>query len=202
MPEVFLDGERVDFQGAAPESARAVCEAVASHLADAGRTLLEARVDGEAFAWDLIEESRQYERLQIKSGTFSEQLAVLCSEWIPRCRSHSAQAEDLSCGVLVSRWTDARERALSLLESQRGLLEALELARAFGEQAAEEWLPAFAERFSDLLGSIDAVADSIQASDVVALSDSLSLRHARAWLALAEGLEKSLLPALDGGSKG
>ena len=75
MPEVILDGESVDFQGPAPQTAGTVWSLIENYLGSAERLIVSFEVDGRA--WSAGGEDVAYERIEIRSESQVERLLLL-----------------------------------------------------------------------------------------------------------------------------
>jgi len=170
MPEVFLDGENVDFQGPAPETANAVWGVLENYLASQGRLIASFEVD--EVSWVLGDEDSTYTRVVAKTESQAEKLASL--------------AESVLKGWdrIDKTWTEIGTRSLSAdfigLQklAQKGMsvsTEVVELGQylaAFGENEATVW-------HSELRGTLDALnaglshwMNCFEAKDVIGISDS------------------------------
>lgn len=200
MGEVYLDGEKVDFQGNEPTSVGEVWNLIFGHLSGQGRSIDSVSLDGNETAPEALDADGGYETLSFRSVSAEEQLAEMCARWASQSREEAGKASTLAAAILRKGWNEGQAEVIAFLEGLRPLLEGLGVAQSFGAENEAPWLPVFTAAFEAGVKAIDQVADALQAREVVALSDALAGDLSQGWQRLAETIEREVAPRLEEGA--
>lgn len=196
MGTVYLDGERVDFQGDAPATGGEVWNALEGHLGEQGRVLESVSIDGREVALEDAGELGAFEKLEFRSVSLNQRLLSLCKLWLEECSARAREGEEVAAVALRSGWATSQERVVSLLEGMRNAIEGFGILENFGEQSEAAWSARFSEAFAAGIAAVDGVADAVEGRDCVALSDRLADEWAARWRTVAEVVEGEVLAAL------
>lgn len=196
MGTVYLDGERVDFQGDAPATGGEVWNALEEHLGQQGRVLESVAIDGREVALEEAGELGAFEKLEFRSVSLNERLVSLCELWLKECSGRAREGEEIAALALRSGWATSQERVISLLEGMRDAIEGFGILENFGSQSEAAWAARFSAAFAAGIAAVERVADAVESRDCVALSDRLAEEWAARWRAVIEVVEGEALPAL------
>jgi len=161
VPEIYLDGEPVQFEGSIPSSLQDLLAVVEHNLAAAQRVVAGVLVDGSQSDGSLSGEAYVASR-RIDFSTMSieaaiEQVAAGCRQ---SATELAAQAEGLAALVLRETWDVAARELVAFGERLAGLLDGL---------GGLEHVPEFASLVADLSAALNRWMDSIsthEAGDV------------------------------------
>ena len=191
MAEVFLDGEKVDFQGSEPDSVSALWELLDGHLGQEGRVLDSMLLDGTD--WSLGYEDRSYcraEALSVSQGARIESLLVRALE----------SGEDVSSGLaLLSRkclsqaFEQSKVEAMNLVEVVKPFLEVLGLVEMYGESHERGWANSLAQEMGLLNDAIGGWLDAVELGKSIPLSDRSALTFRPAFQAVCKLSQDSIL---------
>lgn len=196
MAEVYLDGEKVDFQGEAPASLAAAWSAVENYLGSVERVLEEARVDGAPVTAEQAQDTGNYVRAEFRSASFASKLSSLCEGWVSQCSENLTTARRLSSLALRSPWPESQASCVEFLESLRPCIEGFGMLENFGRQRGADWSAEVSARYAAAAEALDQVVGAVETRDCVALSDRLALDVAPRWGELVESVSEQALPAL------
>lgn len=161
MPEVFIDGEAVVFEGALPETLGELRALLEQAVAGGGRVLAHLTVDGREF------DERQggvhladTSRVEAGSLGLAEARAQVAAAAASAARGARETAEVLAGDVLRGPWPDLRVRCVSVAERLGALLQQ---AGALGDAAGEK--DSVAAAAQALAGAFEGWADAVQAGD-------------------------------------
>lgn len=196
MGNVFLDGEKVDFQGNDPESVVAAWQVIEEHLGGADRVLETATIDGVECSADQAANIEAYERIEFCSLSVSEKLLNLGTEWQEGCIRAVDTINSLAASVLSVPWNDSQSRTVELIESLRPFVEGFGVIEEQGRQRAASWANVFSKSYATGVAAIESVIQAVESQNCIKLSDQLALGFLSSWRALLDCLGTSVLPAL------
>lgn len=196
MAEVYLDGEKVDFQGDAPATLAAAWAAVEGYLGSVERVLEEALVDGAPVSAEQAQGMGSYARAEFRSASFAAKLSSLCEEWVGQCSETLDAIGRLSASALRSPWSESQASCVACLESLRPQVEGFGMLENFGRQRGADWSGEVSARYAAAAKAVDRVVGAVESRDCVALSDRLALDLAPRWEALVGSVSAKTLPAL------
>ncbi|MEM9160664.1 MAG: hypothetical protein AAGB46_16570, partial [Verrucomicrobiota bacterium] len=114
MAEVFLDGEKVDFEGTEPSSANELWNLVESFLGQQGRVLTQLTLDGEA--WRLGDADCAFAKAEFSSESQGQQVEALLASVLEKADAVGAYLEAFSGACLARPWRETQKAAPDLLE--------------------------------------------------------------------------------------
>lgn len=197
MSAVYIDGEKVDFQGAAPATVGEAFGLVEHFLGENGRVIEAVLVNGEEMAVADAVEAGSYERFEVKSLTVSQKLLAMCKLWQRECEGRVEESRTLASQVLRQKVSETNTQVVALLESLRPVLEGCGILENFGKENETGWSEGFAKAFHEGVGAIDRIADAVESQDCVAISDRLAEGLARSWESVSRELEQSVIVSLE-----
>lgn len=196
MGEIFLDAEKVDFEGAAPATVAEAWTVVSEYLGGMGRVLEEMQVDGQAWDAEKGDPNVGYGCIRFVSLSQGEKVFQLAQRWLSAGRALLPELEAKSVCVLSLSWESACQEASASLEALRPVLEGFGLMCQYGEQVQATWLSVALEGYGACVKSIETVLAAVDAGNVVQLSDGFALDLLVAWEAFLERVEGELMPFL------
>lgn len=170
MPEVTLDGERIEFSGPPPQSVAELLAVIEPVLAQAGRVLAGLTIDGAAFQDGMPAEAYGQTRcIEVCSLSVAEAVARVATGCSAALSELHTRGEALAGEVLRVGWTEARSPCVAFAESLgRALQEAGALAPHLTEGGGSELL-------AGAVTSLEHWLDPVQTGDAAAVC--LRLHH-------------------------
>lgn len=197
MGAVFIDGERVEFEGAAPATCGEACALIEGHLSSQGCLIESVRVDGELFSLEAAQGVEVYEKVEFVSVTPQKQLLAMCGTWAQECAGRVADAGSVASFVLRNGRDGSRSRVVGLLEALRPLIEGLGILQNYGGETQASWAGGFSKAFEAGIASIDGVVDAVESGNCVRLSDRLALELSVSWAEIERELTGKVIPQLE-----
>lgn len=196
MGEVVLDGEKVDFQGNAPETVVAAWQVIEEHLGGADRVLETATINGVECSADQAAKIEVYDRIEFCSLSVSEKLLNLGTEWQESCILTVDTINSLAASVLSVSWSDSQSRTVELIENFRPFVEGFGVIEEQGRQRAASWSVVFSKSYATGVAAIEGVIQAVESQSCIKLSDQLAFDFLSSWRALLDCLRTSVLPSL------
>ncbi len=171
MPEVVLDGEKVDFQGDQPLTAEAVWQLVENYLGQIGRVIHVFQVDGKE--WRISQEttSTVYQQVEVQSLSQEEKLLAALMGIM------SQRESLLECWRVFAVQTLSQDRQAmtksgsAVVQQTRQLVEFMGVASLLGQSLNALWLEETQQATNVLNNFLDEWMSSLESSDPVMLSD-------------------------------
>ncbi|MDQ8201533.1 hypothetical protein [Pelagicoccus sp. SDUM812003] len=198
MSEVYLDGEKVEFQGDAPESCADAIALIENYLGGVGRVVERVELDGVERELQDLAQVVNYGVLAFFTQSAQQRLASLCGQWSEASSRIAEEAETLASVSLRVEWKESQMKVVDCLERMRPIIEGVEVARGYGEESQAAWTEALGQAFQRGIDSINAVADAVESGDSVRVSDQLASEVAPSWLTLGRCLREDVAQVLDG----
>lgn len=197
MGTVYVDGEKVDFQGDAPEGCQAVCELIQTFLGNQGKLVATVEVDGDTISVEEVSRIEKFDTLSFTSISFLQHLLEMCRTWSAECAMKLEAGRQISRTCLRQAWGTSQTEAVNYLEGFRPLMEGFGVLQQFGSESEAAWLEEFAQAFENAVGKIDGLANAIEARSAVRVSDSLALEFVEAWGSLGTVLDTRVIKQLE-----
>jgi len=176
MSDVYLDSEKVTFNGDEPQNVRGVIEVLTRYLQENGRLVAEARVDGVDIV-NLKEEAylKSFGRIDVVSNTEEEYL----SGWVKQVsRDVSVLDRDMvsfSEEILNKPWDENTGRGKEILEGFVPILRLIEGLVFYGKQKEAEWIDELKEQLKGYRGSLNLYTSALALKDPASMSDIVAL---------------------------
>jgi hypothetical protein len=175
VPDVYLDGEKVDFSGPPPASISEVRAALEQVLATDGRVLAGMTVGGQPFDESTGDRPAEGVRIEACSLALAEALTQVASALAPELIVLRDSIHAFAHQVLRAPWPEMQDRGVQLVETTAGLLQrAVEVAALSGEESpaarAVAALASTVEAWMSALQQRDAAEVALQLADEVAPS--------------------------------
>lgn len=173
MPEVFIDGEQVEFSGAPPGTLAEVRDLLEHAVTAQGRVLAQLVIDGAEFADERGAQSfTSVARIEAKSVELAVALRELATAVCAAVATARAEAERLGAEVLRMPWIEIQGACIELAETLGRVLQDLGgLASQAGASstlaAAAEAAANATERWIDAVTARDAAKASVFLDDVL-----------------------------------
>lgn len=158
MPEVFIDGESIQFDGPAPGSLEALLGLLEQALGESGRVLAGVSIDGvqveSGVAAGAYEMARRVDVVSLTVADAVARVAAGCARSAAQVRQ---EAENLATEVVRRGWSDVESGVLVLSERLGQLLQ--ELGSLESHESLGPVVHAWAEalnRWMDGVGARDA----------------------------------------------
>lgn len=197
MSTVFVDGEKVEFEGEAPESCQSVCELIQTFLGNQGKLVSSVEVDGKEIALEEASGIEAYETLAFVSISLSQHLIDMCRTWGAVCDELVGNGRGYARSCLRQRWDETQSEVVNYLEGFRPLIEGLGILQNFGSESEAAWRDDFGASFENAVGKIGVLANAIEARSVVRVSDLLAKDFVESWSRLGVVLNEKVIVQLE-----
>ena len=189
MPEVILDGEKVDFQGPAPQTAGTVWSLIENYLGSAERLIVSFEVDGRA--WNAGGEDVAYDRIDIRSESQVERLAALTetvlSDWD---RIDNAWTEIASLSLSVN--DDGLKRLGGHgMEVSGNALQVSQFLVAYGDHHQTAWNSVLKAELEMVNSGLSQWMDAFEGKRVIGISEFAANEVATAFGSLKAVLNEA-----------
>ena len=193
MREVYLDGERVEFEGAAPRTLGAVWAVLESHLGASGRLLERAALDGAEWAASAEDGLESWERLELVSVTVEDRLSGLARGWLEGADAMLAAVNALAGEVLRCEWSAAQAATVARLGELQPQIEGFGLLASYAGDAGWESGGELAEGFERCGAALEAAISAVERRDCAGLSDALAVDLGPALAGYLERVARAVL---------
>ncbi|MDQ8186180.1 hypothetical protein [Pelagicoccus sp. SDUM812002] len=197
MGTVYIDGEKVEFEGGAPGSCSEACSLVEDFLAGQGLALGSVMLEGEELTLEEASSREGYELLEFRSASAQAQLLAMCRSWRDEIASLSIQIRELSAFVLRNGWGESQDAVVALTEKLRPVIEGVGVLQQFGTDSEAVWRNSVSSGFQKGLVAVDQVVNAVESRDCARLSDRLAGDLATSWEAVSGCLESEVIPILE-----
>ena len=198
MAEVFLDAEKVDFQGGEPATASALWELLDGYLGQQGRVLDALRLDGDA--WTLGSEDRAYGKAEATSISQGARIEALLNGVMQGGEPLTEEFRELSRKCLSQGIEQSKRQAMSVVESVKPFLEVMGLVEMYGKNSDRPWTPALSQSMAALNEAIGSWLDAVEAGKSVELSDRSALSVLPALESVILQSNESIVGQVEGGA--
>jgi len=198
MGNIYIDGEKVDFDGPAPASCGEACQLIDGFLAGQGKVIAEVVLNGESVSIEKASEQGEFESLEFATTTPEQQLLEMCRVWSEACAKSVEGLSQLGRSCLRQRWPESQSETLRFLEEFRSVIEGLGILQNYGAESRAEWSSDFGGSFERGVGAVDQVVDAIEAKSPTRLSDTLVGAMQESWSEVKAKLDRQVVPALEG----
>lgn len=171
--DIYLDGERVDFNGDPPTSVAAVWTLVADYLSDQERLVESIKVDESPWDPDTDENREKWGRLDLTTITLEEKLVGMALEWKSRRMETCGRLSALAGEVLRRGWSEVQGEVYAVFEALRPLVEQYGALATFGEAKQKPWAEMLLALYGTFTEALGATSNAVESEDCVVLSDLL-----------------------------
>ena len=171
VSEVWLDGERVDFQGPPPSSPSEIWALLDQHLAGMDRLLVEMRVDGEEWNEDISYPDRSYGKIEASSRSELENLKFAAAELIGKRETIESLWESTSRDSLNLGWQDFQAKMAQTLGGTQPLIENCGLLIQFASLKSLPWHDSLKIASESLNVEMGRAMDAFESSNCILISD-------------------------------
>jgi hypothetical protein len=186
VPEIFIDGERIEFSGPPPDTVGGLLAVLEPVLTSAGRVLARLDVDGRACPENFTAaDFAAAKRIEVFSMTVAEAVARVAASCAAAASSLHAQADALANDVLRAAWPEVRSQCVAFAESAGHLVQdAGALAPHFAGPGAQP------EVLTQLIAALERWLDSVQVGDAAETSLQLHRGLGPVLLSLRDGADR------------
>lgn len=197
MGDVVIDGEKVEFDGSAPQTCRDACTLIEGFLSGQGKMIESISLDGERLDIEAAFQREAYRTLEFTTTSPQAQLLTMCKGWKSGAVSLIEEMDTLSSSILRSRWNDNQTAVVSLLEKLRPLIEGLGVLQGYGKDSAAEWTSGFEVAFQRGLEGIDQVVSAVESRKAALLSDRVAANLVGGWTQIVDCLGDQVIVSLE-----
>ncbi|MBC2605774.1 hypothetical protein [Pelagicoccus albus] len=197
MADIYINDEKVEFEGSPPASCGQAYELIEGFLSGQGLMIDKIELDGVQVAAESLLERDNYSELRFRSVSPQSKLLQMCGEWSALCSQLTGKLRGLSGQVLRQGWAKSQSDSVELLEEMRPLIEGLGVLQNFGSESNLDWTSSFDQAFSSGVASIDEVVNAVESKNCVALSDRLADSMAPSWSKVEDCLQSEIIPGLE-----
>lgn len=178
MPQIFLDGESVEFEGALPESASELRQILSDHLLNNGRVLISFKVDNEEVL-ELPQNKHPASFNRVEATSVSQGIAIvqMVDEVL---QEHGALPNDmhhLASTLLIYPWTQTKPQISEAIKDLAPIIEVMSYLVGFG--SAQKPSPGWHLNGQNIVATfpplLDKLATYIDHEDVGGISELLDL---------------------------
>lgn len=202
MSEVYLDGEKVDFNGPAPASVAEVWALVDGFLSESGRLIRTMNVDGVEWTPGMDGGSDGFEVVRILAVSQLENLIESLEEFCGQRDEFLKRWKKIASRVLSVEWMSLQPEAIECIESVSPLIQSMEVLVDFGRSQNFDWVDVLANESQRLNGCVGKMIDTFEPKDSVGFSDLAAVDMTETLERICALYIKEVIPALKGVTEG
>ena len=198
--KVYLDTERVDFEGEPPESVSDLWALVEGFLGQSSRVINEFLIDGAAWSPELGEPQEPCNEITIVSLSEEEKVAKIVDQLL----DGEEKLTDLwrlgAQESLRQPWKIFQQKALDIFNETQPAIQCIQVLNTFGHQTQAVWERQLSQAEKDLSERLNAVIDHFENGDCVRYSDASAEMATKTLKSVFETLLRDAKPALQSGA--
>ena len=174
MSEVYVDGEKVVFEGDVPESPDDVFNLLMNVLSEQGRAVTGFVVDGE----DALGEGNApatYGRIDAATLSHDELTLQVIREFLAKMEPLGEELRSYSRNILIVGWSEVFKRMEEFIDKIKPFADLLDNLSPYANAYSPSWKDDFANYATEQADSLEKILSTFEAGDTAGLSDEVSL---------------------------
>jgi len=174
MSEVYVDGEKVVFEGEVPDSPDDVFNLLMNVLSEQGRAVTGFVVDGE----DALSEGKTpttYERIDAATLSHDELTLQVIREFLAKMEPLGEELKSYSRNILIVGWSEVFKRMEEFIDKIKPFADLLDNLSPYANAYSPSWKEEFANLATEQAECLEEVLSAFEAGDTAGLSDEVAL---------------------------
>ena len=178
MSEVYVDGEKVTFEGDFPENPSQVYELLMSALSEQGRAVTGFTADGV----DLLAQNQDipetFERIEADSLSHRELTLRVTNEFLTQMNPLAGELRAYAINVLTIGWSEVFRRMEEFIAKIKPFADLLDNLGPYAKTYSPPWSEELEKLATEQSTCLEAILGAFEAGNASGLSDEIALNFA------------------------
>ena len=178
MSEVYVDGEKVTFEGDFPENPSQVYELLMAALSEQGRAVTAFKADGV----DLLAQNQDipetFERIDADSLSHRELTLRVTNEFLSQMKPLAGELRAYAINVLTIGWSEVFRRMEEFIAKIKPFADLLDNLGPYAKTYSPPWSEGLEKLATEQSECLEAILGAFEAGNATGLSDEVALNFA------------------------
>jgi hypothetical protein len=178
MSEVYVDGEKVTFEGDFPENPAQVYELLMSALSEQGRAVTGFKADGVDLLAQNQDIPKTFERIDADSLSHRKLTLRVTNEFLTQMKPLAGELRAYAINVLTIGWSEVFRRMEEFIGKIKPFADLLDNLGPYAKTYSPPWNEGLEKLAAEQSVCLEAILGAFEAGNAAGLSDEVALNFA------------------------
>ena len=175
MSEVYVDGEKVTFEGDFPENPSQVYELLMSALSEQGRAVTAFKADGVDLLIQNQDIPETFKRIDADSLSHRELTLRVTNEFLTQMKPLAGELKAYAINVLTIGWSEVFRRMEEFIAKIKPFADLLDNLGPYAKTYSPPWSDGLEKLATEQSVCLEAILGAFEAGNAAGLSDEIAL---------------------------